>query len=176
MVVKEKLEKHGLHPSIVNLGEIDLEEKGISVAKQKEVNSDLQTAGFEIIDDRKSRIIEKIKNVAISLVHYLDESPKKKHSEIISSSLHYDYPYLSNLFSEVEGITIEQFIIVQKVEKIKEYLVYDELTLSEIADRMGYSSVAHLSSQFKKVTGLPPSHFKNIGINQRKSLDEVGKG
>ena len=171
--VKAELEKHGLHPLNVELGEVELQEKDLSQAQLKDLDNTLKEAGFELIDDRKSRIIEKIKNIIVDLVHYNNEAPQEKHSVLISKQLNYDYPYLSKLFSEVEGITIEQYIIHQKVEKIKEYLVYDELTLTEIAWRMGYSSVAHLSAQFKKVTGLPPSHFKNTGANQRKALYEI---
>lgn len=173
LAVKAELEKLGLHPVAITLGEVTLPEEELSTTQIKELDTALRAIGFELIDDRKSRIIEKIKSIIIDLVHHTTEPSTEKHSVLISSQLHYDYPYLSKLFSEVEGITIEQYIIRQKVEKIKEYLVYDELTLSEIAWRMGYSSVAHLSAQFKKVTGLPPSHFKNTGIHQRKALDKI---
>ncbi len=173
--VEGELKKHGLHPLSVELGEVHIQEASLADEQLRTLDRSLRELGFELIDDRKSRIIEKIKNVVINLVHYDGEQSRQKHSELIAKELHYDYPYLSKLFSDVEGITIEQYIINQKIEKIKEYLVYDELTLSQIADRMGYSSVAHLSAQFKKVTGLPPSHFKNIGLHQRKPLDSVGK-
>jgi len=171
--VKSELERLGVHPTKLELGEVELQEENLSAPQLTNIDQSLQLAGFELIDDRKSRIIEKIKNIIVDLIHYTDEQPKEKHSVIISKQLHYDYPYLSKLFSEVEGITIEQYIIHQKIEKIKEYIVYDELSLTEIADRMGYSSVAHLSAQFKKITGLPPSHFKNTGIYQRKPLDKI---
>ena len=174
MVVTTELKKYDLHPLSVDLGEVTLKESKISATLLFEISTALFAAGFELIDNRKSRMIERIKNVVVTMVHYSDERPKQKYSEFIAHELHYDYPYLSKLFSEIEGITIEQYIIQQKVEKIKEYLVYDELNLSQVADRMGYSSVAHLSAQFKKITGLPPSHFKNIGIHQRKPLDRIG--
>lgn len=171
--VKQLLDKHNIPVKQVQLGEAELENDQLTTEQTEDLSHALHELGFELIDDRKGRIIEKIKNIAISLVHHSDSPAKHKTSEIISSHLHYDYPYLSNLFSEVEGITIEQYIIRQKVEKIKEYIVYDDLSLSAIADKMGYSSVAHLSSQFKKVTGLTPSHFKHEGNAQRKPLDKV---
>jgi AraC family transcriptional regulator len=174
MVVKAELEKAGLHPAKIELGEVELQEDLLSATQLTEITTSLEYVGFELIDDRKGRIIEKIRNVVVTLIHNTDEQPKEKYSERISKELHYDYPYLSKLFSGVAGVTIEQYIIQQKVEKIKEYLVYDELSLSEIADRMGYSSVAHLSAQFKKITGLPPSHFKNISAHERRPLDEIG--
>jgi len=175
MVVQSELEKQQLHVLHVDLGEVEIAEQTLSLQQQNDISASLQNAGFELIDDQKSRIIEKIKSVVITLVHYTNEQRKEKYSDILSKELHYEYTYLSKLFSEVEGITIEQYIITQKVEKIKEYLVYNELNLSQIADKMGYSSVAHLSAQFKKITGLPPSHFKNVGVAHRKSLDKVGK-
>jgi AraC-like DNA-binding protein len=135
----------------------------------------LERAGFELISDRNSRIIEKIKNVIITQVHHNADELRLKFSELISAELHYDYSYLSKLFSEVEGVTIEHYIIIQKIEKVKELMAYDELSLTQIADTLGYSSVAHLSSQFKKITGLPPSHFKNLGGRLRKPLDKLGK-
>jgi AraC family transcriptional regulator len=173
LVVQSELEKLQLHPLSVDLGEVTLQEelKDDQVAAVKEA---LEKVGFELIDDRKSRLIEKIKNVVINLVHHNSEPAHHKYSEIISGELHYDYPYLSRLFTEVEGITIEQYIIQQKIEKVKEYLVYDELSLSQIAFNMGYSSVAHLSAQFKKITGLTPSQFKALQTKNRKPLDQVG--
>ncbi len=133
----------------------------------------LAQLGFELLDDNKKRVIEKITNVIVEHVHYKPLDDKHNFSEILSHALHKDYSYLSGLFSDVEGITIEKYIINQKIEKAKELLVYDELNLSEIAFRLGYSSVAHLSSQFKKVIGLAPSHFKKLGGIHRKSLDKV---
>ena len=174
MVVTGELEKLGISPKHVDLGEVTID--GILSSEQLEnISSTLEPLGFELIDDKKGRIIEKIKSLVIDLVHHSAEHTKLKYSEYISSHLHYDYPHLSKLFSEVEGITIEQYIISQKIEKVKELLVYNEMSLSQIADKLGYSSVAHLSAQFKKTTGLTPSFFKNLGTRNRRSLDEVGK-
>jgi AraC-like DNA-binding protein len=133
----------------------------------------LKAIGFELIDDKKSRLIEKVKTLIIELVHYSEEQPKVNLSDYLADQLHYEYNYLSNLFSQIEGTTIEKYYIAQKIERVKELLVYDELTLNEISYRMGYSSVAHLSSQFKKVTGLTPGHFKNIRSEKRKPLDNL---
>ena len=173
--VKTELEKLGLYPRQITLGEAVIEEDQLSPEQTGEIEAALKKSGFELISDRNSRIIEKIKNVIITQIHHSANELKHKFSELISSELHYDYSYLSKLFSEVEGITIEQYIINQKIEKVKELLVYDELSITQIADQMGYSSVAHLSSQFKKATGLPPSHFKHIDNKLRKPLDKVGK-
>jgi len=172
MVVKAELEKMGYHPFSVELGEVMLK-KELSPEEKTKLNKNLQTVGFELIDDKKSRLIEKIKNLIIELVHRQDSTLKINLSDYLSSQLNHDYNYMTNLFSEVEGTTIEKYFIGQKIEKVKELLVYDELTLSEIAWQLNYSSVAHLSSQFKKVTGLTPSHFKNIRAQKRKPLDKV---
>ena len=155
----------------VQLGEVLLQ-KELSQKQLGILKTGLTKLGFELLDDAKKKTIEKIKNSIIRHVHYNEESGNYNLSEILSSSLHKDYSYLSNLFSEVEGITIEKYFINQKIEKAKELLVYDELSLGEIAFQLGYSSVAHLSSQFKKVTGLTPSHFKSLG-GHRKPIDEV---
>lgn len=156
----------------VQLGEVLLQKE----LSQKQINAlktGLAELGFELLDDAKKKIIEKIKNIIVKHVHHSEGNEPYNLSEILSSSLHKDYSYLSNLFSEVEGITIEKYFINQKIEKTKELLVYDELSLSEIAFQLNYSSVAHLSSQFKKVTGLTPSHFKKLGIKPRISLDKI---
>lgn len=174
MVVKNELEQLGLHPVSLALGEVDLEEESLTPAQLTDIDAVFKPLGFELIDDRKSRIIEKIKNGIIDMLYAIDDKPRLKHSEYLSQLLHYEYTYLSKLFSEVEGITIEQYIIQQKIEKVKELLVYDELSLSQIAWQLEYSSVAHLSAQFKKVTGLTPSFFKNLKQRPRKPLDEVG--
>jgi AraC-like DNA-binding protein len=170
--VKSLLEEMNISYSSVQLGEVAIErnlsQKQIAILKEK-----LAKLGFELLDDVKQKMIEKIKTVIIEQVHYGKEDSRYNLSGVLSSLLHKEYSYLSRLFSEVEGITIEQFFIQQKIEKVKEWLVYDELTLSEIAWKLGYSSVAHLSSQFKKVTGLTPSNFKNIGGRQRKPLDQI---
>ena len=158
----------------VSLGLVDLKENQISIDKKEQLNTKLLNLGFELIDDQKSKMIESIKNLVINKIHYDDLTEQSfTWSDIISKNLHYEYKYLSRLFSSVEGITIEQHIILQKIEKVKEMMVYDELTLSEIAWKLGYSSVAHLSNQFKKVTGMPPRDFKLIGAQRRKPLDKV---
>lgn len=175
MAVQAVFEGAGVHPEHIVLGEVQVADGTMTPQQLKEIEHQLQLLGFELIDDRKSRIIERIKNLVVTLVHYTGEQPREKYSELITQELHYDYSYLSKLFSEVEGITIEQYIISQKVEKIKEYLVYDEMQLGEIAVHMGYSSLAHLSAQFKKVTGMSPGQFKKLGIHQRKPIDQVGK-
>ncbi|MFT4017329.1 AraC family transcriptional regulator [Terrimonas sp.] len=172
MVVRSELEKLGYKPASVTLGEVVLD-KDISADEKNDIAKVLEPIGFELIDDKKSRIIEKIKNVIIDLVHRQDVELKTSLSDLLSAALHHDYNYLSNLFSEVEGTTIEKYFIAQKIERVKELLVYDELSLSEIAFRLNYSSVAYLSNQFKKVTGLTPSHFKQVKEEKRKPLDKV---
>ncbi len=175
MVVRTELEKLNLYPVNVALGEVIIEEKQLFKEQSNKLSNVLKAVGFELIDDRRSKLIEQIKTFIIDRVHYKDEEPKKNYSELLSQHLHHDYSHLSNLFSEVEGITIEQYIINQKIEKVKELLMYDELSLSQIALQLGYSSTAHLSTQFKKLTGLTPSKFKQMGVESRKSLDDVGK-
>lgn len=172
MVVQNELDKFGLDVKNIRLGEVILDKEPTTEEKDK-LEKALILLGFELIDDRKSRIIEKIKNSIIDLVHYQDNDTKTNVSDVLSSKLHHDYNYLSNLFSEVEGTTIEKYFIAQKIEKVKELLVYDELSLSEIAFRLNYSSVGYLSNQFKKVTGLTPSYFKQIREDKRKPLDEI---
>lgn len=172
MVVQNELEKLGLDAKNIKLGEVILSKEITSLEKEN-LSKTLEPLGFEVIDDKKGRIIEKIKNIIIDLVHHQDSDVKINLSDVLSDKLHHDYNYLSNLFSEVEGTTIEKYFIAQKVEKVKELLVYDELSLSEIANRLNYSSVAYLSNQFKKVTGLTPSHFKQIKEDKRKPLDKV---
>lgn len=172
MVVQNELEKLGLDVKSIRLGEVILEED-LSGEKKAALDKTLTSLGFERIDDKKSRTIEQIKNIIINLIHYQDNDSRKNLSDLLSDKLHQDYHYLSNLFSEVEGVTIEKYFIAQKIEKVKELLVYDELSLSEIAFRLNYSSVAYLSNQFKKVTGLTPTHFKLIKEDKRKPLDQV---
>ena len=172
MVVKSELEKIGIRPLSVELGEVQLDYE-LSPAEKSQVEKILKLVGFALIDDRKSRLIEQIKTQIVKLVHQDNTELKVNLSDLLSQKLAHDYSYLSNLFSEVEGTTIEKYFIAQKIEKVKELLVYDELTLSEIAGQLNYSSVAYLSNQFKKVTGLTPSHFKNISSLKRKSLDEL---
>ena len=172
MVVQNEVEKLGLDINSIKLGEVEFD-KTLTEEDKNKLNEALVLLGFELIDDKKSRIIEKIKNIIIEVVHHQDSDNKTNLSDVLSSQLHQDYNYLSNLFSEVEGTTIEKYFIAQKIEKVKELLVYDELSLSEIAFRLNYSSVAYLSNQFKKVTGLTPSHFKQIKEDKRKPLDAV---
>ena len=159
-------------PLYIHLGEVVLQEP-LSPEQLNTVGIQLKQLGFELLDDKRKKIIEQIKTLIIQNVHYNKEPSAKNYSILISESLRHDYSYLSKLFSETEGITIEQFIINQKIEKVKELLVYDEKNLSEIAYETGYSSVAHLSAQFKKVTGQTPSAFKQSGIHHRKTLDFV---
>lgn len=170
--VENELDKLKLKVEDIKLGEVTLEKEPSEADKTKLENA-LIALGFEIIDDKKSKIIEKIKNLIIEVVHRQNNAIKTNLSDLLSDKLHQDYNYLSNLFSEVEGQTIEKYFIAQKIEKVKELLVYDELSLSEIAFRLNYSSAAYLSNQFKKVTGLTPSHFKKVGEQKRKPLDEI---
>lgn len=172
MVVRQELEQLGLHPGLVTLGEAVLDRE-LTAAEKETLMQRLQALGFALINDRKSRLIEKIKTLIVELVHRQNGALHSNLSDYLVSQLHHDYHYLSNLFSEVEGTTIEKYFIAQKIERVKELLVYDEWSLSEIADRLHYSSVAHLSAQFKKVTGLTPSHFKNIRSARRKPLDDL---
>ncbi len=172
MVVQNELEKLELKVNAISLGEVTLD-KELSHAEKSKIQSVLQPLGFELIDDKKSRLIEKIKTAIIDLVHNHDNETNENLSDLLIKEVNQDYNYLSNLFSDVEGTTIEKYFIAQKIEKVKELLVYDELSLSEIAFRLNYSSVAYLSNQFKKVTGLTPSHFKQIKVDKRKPLDEV---
>jgi AraC family transcriptional regulator len=174
--VRNVLEKHNLHPERVLLGEVQLKETSLTDPQLANLDAGLLNLGFERIDDRKARLIEAIKNKVIQKVHHDEKVDRRFNwSKVLADELHYDYNYISNLFSSVEGITLEQYIIRQKIEKVKELLFYDELNLSEIAHRLGYSSVAHLSSQFKKITGLTPSELKKARTtdNARKSLDSV---
>lgn len=175
MVVKSELEKLGLHPVTVSLGEVAVEEKFLSADQAHALTSALQQIGFELIDDKRSKLIENVKNIVIASIHHSHEKPNLNYSELIARQLHHDYSYISKLFSEVEGITIEQYIISQRIEKAKELLLYNELSLSEVAIQLGYSSTAHLSAQFKKVTGLTPSMFKSQGFGARKTLDDIGR-
>ena len=172
MVVRDELLKFGLHPVSVHLGEVEITED-LHSQKKKALNNILQSFGFELIDDKKSKLIEKIKTTIVDLVHYSKGQLNVKLSDHLSKKLHHDYNYLSNLFSEVEGTTIEKYLISQKIEKVKELLKYDELSLSQIADRLGYSSVAYLSNQFKKLTGLTPTFYKSLRQNKRKNLEDL---
>lgn len=172
IMVKAEIEKAGLIPVSVQLGEVEIS-KEPTTRQMEQLNIALKGLGFEVIDNKKVRTIEKIKNAIIRLVHEAGDDNKINLSTYITSQVNQDYNYLSNLFSEVEGTTIEKFFIAHKIEKVKELLVYDELNLSEIADRLGYSSVAYLSNQFKKITGLTPSYFKSLKENKRRNIDEL---
>ena len=173
MVVKEELKKLGLHFIVVDLGEIEIMEN-LSADQREELKIALLSSGLELMDDKRAILIEKIKNVITEMIHYADELPLMNYSDHISEKLHYDYTYLSNIFSEVKGITIQQFIIIHKIERVKELLLYDELNLTEISYKLNYSSVAHLSNQFKKVTGLSPSHFKQMKEKRRNQIEDIG--
>jgi AraC-like DNA-binding protein len=173
MAVKEELKKLGLHFIVVELGEVEVMEN-IPLAQRELLKSALLTSGLELMDDKRSVLIEKIKNAIIEMVHHSDEIIKVNFSDYLSEKLNHDYTYLANLFSEVQGTTIEQFIICHKIERIKELIIYGELNITEIAAKMNYSSVAHLSNQFKKVTGLSPSHFKQLKDKRRKPIEEIG--
>lgn len=173
MVVKEELKKLGLHFIVVDLGEVEIMED-LTSDQRNSLETALRNSGLELMEDKKAILIEKIKNVIIEMVHYQDELPSINFSDYLSEKLGHDYTYMSNMFSEIKGITIERYIIAHKIERVKELLMYDELNLTEISYRMNYSSVAHLSNQFKKVTGLTPTHFMALKDKKRKPLEEVG--
>lgn len=175
MAVKEELKRMGLHFMLVDLGEIEIVED-ISMAQREELKMALLQSGLELIDNKKMTLIERIKNVIIEMVHYSDKFPKVNYSDYISQKLNHDYTYLSNIFSEMKGITIQQFIIIHKIERAKELMLYDELNLTEISYRLDYSSAAHLSNQFKKITGFSPSHFKHLKEKRRQPIEEIGNG
>lgn len=173
MAVKEELKKLGLHFIVVDLGEVEIMEE-LSSEQRGQLKIALHNSGLELMDDKKAMLIEKIKNVIIEMVHHTNEMLKTNFSDYLSKKLDHDYTYLANLFSEVQGTTIEKFIISHKIERIKELMIYDELSITEIAWKMNYSSVAHLSNQFKKVTGLSPIHFKKLKDKIRNPLEEIG--
>jgi AraC-like DNA-binding protein len=174
LAVKEELKKLGLHFMVVDLGEVEIMET-ISMEQRIALKEGLMQSGLDLMDDKKAVLIEKVIHVIMQMVHYSEEIPKVNYSEHISKLLDYDYTYLANLFSEVKGITIQQFIIVHKIERVKELLLYEELNLTEISYKMHYSSVAHLSNQFKKVTGLSPSQFKQLKDRKRIPIEDIGK-
>jgi len=172
MVVKSELDKLGLHYTRVELGEVEIMEN-ISTEQLLRLNVALKKTGLELLDDNKTIMVEQIKTIIIEMVHYSDEQIKINLSDYLSEKLNHNYTYLSNLFSEVKGTNIEKYYLTHKIEKVKELLVYDELNLTEIAYKLHYSSVAHLSNQFKKMTGLTPSHFKNLKNKRRKILGNM---
>lgn len=172
MVVKSALKTLGVHFVMLELGEVEIMER-LSLEQRDFLKIELENAGLELIDDKRSILIEKIKNTVIDMIHHSDEIIKVNVSVFLSEKLKHDYTYMANLFSQIQGISIEQFIILHKVEKIKELLIYGELNISEIAYKMNYSSSAHLCTQFKKVTGLTPSHFKRLKNQRRKSIEYI---
>jgi len=172
MAVKTELRKLGLHFVVVDLGEVDIMES-ITDEQRNQLRKALHRCGLELMDNRKAMLVEKIKNVVVEMVHHSDEQIKTNFSDFLSENLNHDYTYLANLFSEVQGMTIEHFLISHKIELIKELIIYDELNITEIAWKMNYSSVAHLSNQFKKMTGLSPSHFKKLKDKRRTPLEDI---
>ncbi len=172
MAVKEALRCIGLHFIVVDLGEVDIMEE-LTREQYELLRMALHESGLELMDDKKAILIERIKTIVVEMIHHSDEAIKVNFSHYLSDKLHHDYTYLSNLFSEVQGTTIEQYIIAHKVERIKELIIYNELNLTEIAWKMNYSSVAHLSNQFKKITGLSPTHFKQLKEKKRRPIEEI---
>lgn len=171
-VVRTALKEIGAHFVMLTLGEVEIMER-LTGQQRDYLKNTLEDAGLELIDDKRSILIEKIKSAVIDLVHHSENTVKVNISSYLSEKLNHDYTYLANIFSQVQGISVEQYIILHKVEKIKEYLMYGELNISEISYKMNYSSTAHLSTQFKKVTGLTPTHFKHLKNKRRKSIDEI---
>lgn len=172
MMVREELDKLGLSYGAIDLGMVEMLQE-LTEQQRQQLKENLLKSGLELLDDNRSILIEKIKNVIIEMIHYSEEIPKINYSDYISEKLDYDYTYLSNIFSEVKGITIQQFIIINKIEKVKELLLYDELNLTEISRKLHYSSVAHLSNQFKKITGLSPSFFKKLKKKRNENLEDM---
>lgn len=172
MIVESELNKLGLSHKLVELGTVEVIGE-LTSDQQDLLRKNLYKSGLELLDDKRSILIEKVKNVIIEMIHYADELPQVNYSDYISEKLNYDYTYLSNIFSEVKGITIQQFIIMHKIEKVKELILYDELNLTEISYKLHYSSVAHLSNQFKKVTGLSPSFFKQLKLKRNSNLENM---
>jgi len=175
MAVKEELKKLKLHFVVVDLGEVEIMET-LSGEERAELKEGLLASGLELMDDKKAIMIEKIKTIIIEMIHHTNEDVKINFSHFLSEKMDHNYSYMASLFSEVQGTTIEQFIILHKVERIKELIIYNELNITEIAWKMNYSSVAHLSNQFKKITGLSPSHFKQLKDKRRSPIEELGNG
>ena len=172
LMVKEELTALGLNALVVDLGVVEILED-ITAQQRENLRINLLKSGLELLDDKRSILIESIKNVITEMIHYSDELPVNNYSDYISEKLNYDYTYLSNIFSEVKGITIQQFIIDNKIERVKELLLYDQLNLTEISYKLHYSSVAHLSNQFKKITGLTPSYFKKLKKSRKQNLEDI---
>ena len=172
MLVKEELNKLGIHYTSIELGMIETAEE-ITTEQRNQLKKNLLKSGLELMDNKKNILIERIRNVIIEMIHYSDELPVTNYSDYISEQLEYDYTYLANIFSEVTGITIQQFIILHKIERVKELLIYDEMSLTEISYALHYSSVAHLSNQFKKITGLTPTYYKQLKNKRRANLEDL---
>ncbi|MFD2561217.1 MULTISPECIES: helix-turn-helix domain-containing protein [Aquimarina] len=172
LLVKDELKKLGLHYVVLELGVIEILED-ITKDQRRQLKKNLSKSGLELMENKKSILIEKIRNVIIEMIHYTDELPKVNYSDYISKKVGYNYTYLANIFSEVKGITIQQFIIIHKIERVKELLIYDELSLTEISYRLHYSSVAHLSNQFKKITGLTPTFYKKLKEKRKRNLEDL---
>jgi len=172
MLVKAELQKLGLKCIVVDLGMVEIVEDTTELQREQ-LSKALLRSGLELLDDKKSILIEKIKNVIIEMIHYDNDLPKVNYSDYISEKLGYNYTYLANIFSEVKGLTIQQYIIIHKIERVKELLLYDELSLTDIAYQLHYSSIAHLSNQFKKTTGLTPSYFKQLKQKRKLNLENL---
>ena len=175
LAVKDELMKLGLHFIVVDMGEVEIMEE-LTREQEQALQAGLLSSGLELMDDKKAVLIERIQNVITEMIHHSDEVPRINYSDFISKKLDYDYTYLSNLFSAVKGITIQEFIIVHKIARVKELLFYDELNLTEISFKLHYSSVAHLSNQFKKITGLTPTAYKQLKDKRRTPIEELGNG
>lgn len=173
LVVKDALDHMGIHYKRIDLGEIDLMENVITQEQHDLLKHTLMKSGLELMDETKSVLVERTKNIIIEMVHYADELPKYNISQFLSDKLQHNYTYIANLFKEVTGTTIQHFILLHKIEKAKELILYDELNLNEIAYQLHYSSVAHLSNQFKKLTGLTPSYFKKIHDYKKRLMLET---
>jgi len=171
-MVRQELDKLNIQFTNIQLGEVEVL-KPLTAEQHDQLLTNLRKSGLELLDDKLSILINKIKSIIVEMVHYADEVPKVNYSDYISEKLDYDYTYLSNIFSEVTGITIQQYIIIHKIERVKELLLYDELNLTQIAYLLNYSSVAHLSNQFKKITGLTPSFFKSLKKRRRINLEDL---
>lgn len=172
MIVKQELEKLDLHYLSVELGTVEIKEN-ITITQKEQLQKNLKVYGLELLDNRRNIIIEKIKAVIIEMVHYSEDQPKVNYSDYISEKLGYDYTYLANTFSAVKGMTIQRYIIINKIERVKELLMYDELNLTEISYKLHYSSVAHLSNQFKKITGLTPTYFKKMKKKRLRHIEDL---
>ncbi len=172
MMVKQELKKLGINYVVIDLGQVEILED-ITEEQREQLSKNLMKSGLELLENKKSILIEKIKNVITEMIHYSDVLPKVNYSDYISEKLGYDYTYLANTFSEVKGMTIQQFIIIHKIERVKELILYDELSLTEISYKLHYSSPAHLSNQFKKVTGLTPSFYKKMKQKRNKNLENM---